>query len=133
MLPRERKAAKGTTKEMATATATNSDSMARYQTMDLRDIDPESHLSHRIGGGGRRGEEDEEVHSQGNEVTTNLELGRFLAELEDQEGNKNEDDGDIGLIGEEKRRDEDEEKSGCSGDGRRRTDQGGGQGPNPVD
>ena len=92
---------------------------------DFRDIDPASRCSCRVGGGGRRGEEDKEVRSQGTEGTANSDLRRFLAELEDEDCKKNEGDGEIGSIREKNRRDEDEEKSGRSGDGRRRTDQGG--------
>ena len=57
------------------------------------------------------------MRSQGTEGTLNLELGRFLLELEDADWKKNEDIGDIILIREEKRRDVDEEKSvhSCNG------------------
>ena len=65
------------------------------------------------------------MRSQGTKGTANSDLGWFLLELEDEDCKNNEDNGDIGLIGEEKKRDEDKEKSGRSGDGRRRTDQGG--------
>ena len=89
MLPKSRKAAEGTTKATATATATNADAMASYRTTDRRDIYPASCRSPRIGGSGRRGEEDKEVRSQGTEGTANSELGWFLAELEDEECKKN--------------------------------------------
>ena len=82
--------------------------------------------SRRIGGGGRRVEEDEEVCSQGTE-------GTAKSDLEDEECKKSEEDGYIVFIRDKNRRDEYEEKSGRSGDGRRRTYQGGGQGPDPVD
>ena len=81
MLPRARKAAEGTTKSTATATATNANTMARYRATDRQDIDPASHRSRRVGGVGRRGEEDKEVRSQGTEGTVNLDLGQFRAEL----------------------------------------------------
>ena len=82
--------------------------------------------SRRIGGGGRRGEEDGEVCSQGTE-------GTAKSDLEDEDCKKSEEDGYIVFIRDKNRRDEYEEKSGRSGDGRRRTDQGGGKGPDLVD
>ena len=133
MLPRARKAAEGTKKSTATVTATNADAMVRYRTTDIWDINPVSRHSCLVSGGGGGGEEDKEVRIQGTEGTANTYLGRFLEELEDEDCKKNEDDGDIGSIGEEKRRDEDEEKSSRSSDRRRTTYQGGGQGPDPVD
>ena len=78
------------------ATATNAGAIARYRTTDLRDTDPPSYCSLCVGGGGRRGEEDKDVCSQGTEGTENLELGRFLAEMDDEYCKKNENDGDIG-------------------------------------
>ena len=89
MLPKAWKAAEGTTKAMVTATATNADVMARYRTTDFRNIDPASRRSCRVGSSGSRGGGGKGVRSQGSEGTANSELGRFLAELEDEECKKN--------------------------------------------